>query len=72
MASSALEVDLFTKKRKNLFDEYNAFHAIGNESFHDYFVAFPQLVNDMKITPAQHSNSSDEHQVVNHLSPLIG
>ncbi|GJS03931.1 hypothetical protein Tco_0320439, partial [Tanacetum coccineum] len=65
-------VDLFTKKRKNLFDEYNAFHAIGNESFHDYFVAFPQLVNDMKITPAQHSNSSDEHQVVNHLSPLIG
>ncbi|GJX90708.1 hypothetical protein Tco_0344034 [Tanacetum coccineum] len=36
--------------KEELFDEYERFHAIGNESIHDYFVCFHKLINDMKIT----------------------
>ncbi|GJV95076.1 reverse transcriptase domain-containing protein [Tanacetum coccineum] len=36
--------------KEDLFDEYERFRAIGNESIHDYFVRFHKLVNDMKIT----------------------
>nr|GEU54209.1 hypothetical protein [Tanacetum cinerariifolium] len=38
------------QKKEELFDEYERFHAIGNESIHDYFVRFHKLINDMKIT----------------------
>ncbi|GJQ97969.1 hypothetical protein Tco_0009108 [Tanacetum coccineum] len=38
------------KRKEDLFDEYERFRAIGNESIHDYFVRFHKLVNDMKIT----------------------
>ncbi|GJW80393.1 hypothetical protein Tco_0144368 [Tanacetum coccineum] len=46
---------------KICFDEYEtAFIAIGTISIHVYFVRFHKLVNDMKITQLQYSNSSDE------------
>nr|GFC92753.1 hypothetical protein [Tanacetum cinerariifolium] len=38
------------QRKEDLFDEYECFRAIGNESIHDYFVRFYKLVNDMKIT----------------------
>ncbi|GKE39927.1 hypothetical protein Tco_1463332, partial [Tanacetum coccineum] len=38
------------QRKEDLFDEYERFRAIGNESIHDYFVRFHKLVNDMKIT----------------------
>ncbi|GJV19191.1 hypothetical protein Tco_1368211 [Tanacetum coccineum] len=37
------------QRKEDLFDEYELFRAIGNESIHDYFVRFHKLVNDMKI-----------------------
>nr|GEU86990.1 reverse transcriptase domain-containing protein [Tanacetum cinerariifolium] len=48
-------VELLTKgsgkslqqKKEELFDEYKRFHAIGNESIHDYFVLFHKLINDI-------------------------
>ncbi|GJY79805.1 hypothetical protein Tco_0485606 [Tanacetum coccineum] len=57
------------QRKEDLFDEYERFRAIGNESIHDYFVRFHKLVNDMKefYYSAQHSNSSDEHQIYTHL-----
>ncbi|GKA35320.1 hypothetical protein Tco_0721811 [Tanacetum coccineum] len=57
------------QKKEELFDEYERFHAIGNESIHDYFVRFHKLINDMKITqldiPAHQMNS----KFVNNLPP---
>nr|GEX74093.1 hypothetical protein [Tanacetum cinerariifolium] len=38
------------QRKEDLFDKYERFRAIGNESIHDYFVRFHKLVNDMKIT----------------------
>ncbi|GJU37901.1 putative reverse transcriptase domain-containing protein [Tanacetum coccineum] len=38
------------QQKEELFDEYERFRAIGNESIHDYFVRFHKLINDMKIT----------------------
>nr|GEV16672.1 hypothetical protein [Tanacetum cinerariifolium] len=38
------------QKKEELFDEYERFRAIGNESIHDYFVRFHKLINDIKIT----------------------
>nr|GEU40378.1 hypothetical protein [Tanacetum cinerariifolium] len=38
------------QKKEELFDEYERFRAIGNESIHDYFVCFYKLINVMKIT----------------------
>ena len=38
------------RRKEVLFDEYERFRAIGNESIHDYFVHFHKLANDMKIT----------------------
>ncbi|GKD79342.1 hypothetical protein Tco_1341963 [Tanacetum coccineum] len=35
--------------KEELFDEYERFRAIRNESIHDYFVRFHKLINDMKI-----------------------
>ncbi|GJR66585.1 hypothetical protein Tco_0012650 [Tanacetum coccineum] len=42
------------QKKEELFDEYERFCAIGNESIHDYFVRFHKLINDMKITQLTH------------------
>nr|GEZ41758.1 hypothetical protein [Tanacetum cinerariifolium] len=36
--------------KEELFNEYERFCAIRNESIHDYFVCFHKLINDMKIT----------------------
>ncbi|GKB95797.1 retrovirus-related pol polyprotein from transposon TNT 1-94 [Tanacetum coccineum] len=38
------------QQKEELFDEYEQFCAIGNESIHDYFVRFHKMINDMKIT----------------------
>nr|GEX47038.1 reverse transcriptase domain-containing protein [Tanacetum cinerariifolium] len=35
---------------QELFDEYQRFRAIGNESIHEYFIRFHKLANDLKIT----------------------
>ncbi|GJY89892.1 retrovirus-related pol polyprotein from transposon TNT 1-94 [Tanacetum coccineum] len=57
------------QKKEELFDEYERFRAIGNESIHDYFVRFHKLINDMKITqldiPAHQMNT----KFVNNLPP---
>nr|GEU34445.1 hypothetical protein [Tanacetum cinerariifolium] len=37
-------------KQEELFDEYECFRAIGNESIHEYFIRFHKLANDPKIT----------------------
>nr|GEY31055.1 reverse transcriptase domain-containing protein [Tanacetum cinerariifolium] len=55
-------------KKEELFDEYERFRAIGNESIHDYFVCFHKLINDMKITqldiPAHQMNTKFEKKIV--------
>nr|GEW99843.1 retrovirus-related Pol polyprotein from transposon TNT 1-94 [Tanacetum cinerariifolium] len=38
------------RKQEELFDEYEHFRAIGNESIHEYFIRFHKLANDLKIT----------------------
>ncbi|GJR30157.1 integrase, catalytic region, zinc finger, CCHC-type containing protein [Tanacetum coccineum] len=57
------------QQKEELFDEYERFRVIGNESIHDYFVHFYKLINDMKITqlniPTHHMNT----KFVNNLPP---
>nr|GEW15888.1 hypothetical protein [Tanacetum cinerariifolium] len=57
------------QKKEELFDKYERFCAIGNESIHDYFIRFQKLINDMKITqldiPAHQMNT----KFVNNLPP---
>ncbi|GJW67623.1 retrovirus-related pol polyprotein from transposon TNT 1-94 [Tanacetum coccineum] len=50
------------QRKEDLFDEYERFRAIGNESIHDYFVRFHKLVNDMKITQLNIPTPSDENK----------
>ncbi|GJV95697.1 retrovirus-related pol polyprotein from transposon TNT 1-94 [Tanacetum coccineum] len=50
------------QQKEELFDEYERFRAIGNESIHDYFVRFHKLINDMKITRLNITNYQYEHQ----------
>nr|GEZ57132.1 hypothetical protein [Tanacetum cinerariifolium] len=50
------------QKKEELFDEYERFCAIGNESIHDYFVRFHKLINDMKITDVQDLYTSNNIQ----------
>nr|GEV34844.1 integrase, catalytic region, zinc finger, CCHC-type, peptidase aspartic, catalytic [Tanacetum cinerariifolium] len=38
------------RRKEALFDEFECFHANGNELIQDYFVRFHKLVNDMKVT----------------------
>nr|GEV57609.1 retrovirus-related Pol polyprotein from transposon TNT 1-94 [Tanacetum cinerariifolium] len=38
------------RKKEDLFDKYERFHANGNELIQDYFVRFHKLINDMKVT----------------------
>ncbi|GJV57409.1 hypothetical protein Tco_1458414 [Tanacetum coccineum] len=49
------------QRKEDLFDEYERFCAIGNESIHDYFVRFHKLVNDMKITQLEIPTHQMEH-----------
>ncbi|GJR41238.1 hypothetical protein Tco_1216922 [Tanacetum coccineum] len=53
------------QQKEELFDEYERFRAIGNESIHDYFVRFHKLINDMKITQLDILTISDETKFVN-------
>ncbi|GJU76135.1 hypothetical protein Tco_1273205 [Tanacetum coccineum] len=54
------------QQKEDLFDEYERFRAIGNESIHDYFVRFHKLVNDMKITQLE----IPTHQMNTNLSTI--
>nr|GEZ43600.1 ribonuclease H-like domain-containing protein [Tanacetum cinerariifolium] len=38
------------RRKEVLFDEFERFHANGNELIQDYFVHFHKLVNDIKVT----------------------
>nr|GEV19115.1 zinc finger, CCHC-type [Tanacetum cinerariifolium] len=38
------------QQKETMFGQYERFRANGNESIHDYFVRFHNLINDMKIT----------------------
>ncbi|GJS50314.1 hypothetical protein Tco_0600435 [Tanacetum coccineum] len=56
------------QKKEELFDEYERFRAIGNESIHDYFVRFHKLINDMKITQLDIPTHQMNTKFVNNLS----
>ncbi|GJW43614.1 hypothetical protein Tco_0072413 [Tanacetum coccineum] len=55
------------QRKEDLFDEYERFRAIGNESIHDYFVRFHKLVNDMKITQLEIPTHQMNTKFVNNL-----
>ncbi|GJY50531.1 hypothetical protein Tco_0441378 [Tanacetum coccineum] len=57
---------------EDLFDEYERFRAIGNESIHDYFVRFHKLVNDMKITQLNIPTHQMNTKFVNNLPAYWG
>ncbi|GJW05135.1 hypothetical protein Tco_1563991 [Tanacetum coccineum] len=57
------------QKKEELFDEYEQFRAIGNESIHDYFVRFHKLINDMKITHLDIPTHQMNTKFVNNLPP---
>ncbi|GKB76727.1 retrovirus-related pol polyprotein from transposon TNT 1-94, partial [Tanacetum coccineum] len=59
----------FQQKKEELFDEYERFRAIGNESIHDYFVRFHKLINDMKITQLNIPTHQMNTKFVNNLPP---
>ncbi|GJX79431.1 hypothetical protein Tco_0327580 [Tanacetum coccineum] len=57
------------QQKEELFDEYERFRAIGNESIHDYFVRFHKLINDMKITQLNIPTHQINTKFVNNLPP---
>nr|GEX14823.1 reverse transcriptase domain-containing protein [Tanacetum cinerariifolium] len=57
------------QKKEELFDEYERFRAIGNESIHDYFVRFHKLINVMKITQLDILAHQMNTKFVNNLPP---
>nr|GEY96884.1 hypothetical protein [Tanacetum cinerariifolium] len=57
------------QKKEELFDEYERFRAIGNESIHDYFVCFHKLINDIKITQLDILAHQMNTNFVNNLPP---
>ncbi|GJU36249.1 retrovirus-related pol polyprotein from transposon TNT 1-94 [Tanacetum coccineum] len=57
------------QQKEELFDEYERFRAIGNESIHDYFVRFHKLINDMKITQLNIPTHQMNTKFVNNLPP---
>ncbi|GJS22727.1 retrovirus-related pol polyprotein from transposon TNT 1-94 [Tanacetum coccineum] len=57
------------QQKEELFDEYERFRAIGNESIHDYFVHFHKLINDMKITQLDIPTHQMNTKFVNNLPP---
>ncbi|GJX80521.1 retrovirus-related pol polyprotein from transposon TNT 1-94 [Tanacetum coccineum] len=60
------------QRKEDLFDEYERFRAIGNESIHDYFVRFHKLVNDMKITQLNIPTHQMNTKFVNNLPAYWG
>ncbi|GJU02393.1 hypothetical protein Tco_1112731 [Tanacetum coccineum] len=60
------------QRKEDLFDEYERFRAIGNESIHDYFVRFHKLVNDMKITQLNIPTHQMNTKFVNNLLAYWG
>nr|GEW11698.1 uncharacterized mitochondrial protein AtMg00810-like [Tanacetum cinerariifolium] len=60
------------QKKKELFDEYEPFRAIGNESIHEYFVHVHKLINDMKITQLDILAHQMNTNFVNNLPPYWG
>ncbi|GKD37376.1 reverse transcriptase domain-containing protein [Tanacetum coccineum] len=58
-------------KKEELFDEYERFRTIGNESIHDYFVRFHKLINDMKITQLDIHTHQMNTKFVNNLPPIV-
>ncbi|GKD22137.1 hypothetical protein Tco_1223840 [Tanacetum coccineum] len=56
-------------KKEELFDEYEQFRAIRNESTHDYFVRFHKLINDMNITQLDIPTHQMNTKFVNNLPP---
>ncbi|GJS60141.1 hypothetical protein Tco_0654925 [Tanacetum coccineum] len=60
------------QRKEDLFDEYERFRAIGNESIHDYFVRFHKLVNDMKITQLEIPTHQMNTKFVNNLPAYWG
>ncbi|GJT61293.1 reverse transcriptase domain-containing protein [Tanacetum coccineum] len=70
--SGDTQVGLLSTKEGRLFDEYERFRAIGNESIHDYFVRFHKLVNDMKITQLEIPTHQMNTKFVNNLPAYWG
>ncbi|GJR18910.1 hypothetical protein Tco_0967437 [Tanacetum coccineum] len=60
------------QRKEDLFDEYERFRAIGNESIHDYFVRFHKLVNDIKITQLEIPTHQMNTKFVNNLPAYWG
>ncbi|GJY27648.1 retrovirus-related pol polyprotein from transposon TNT 1-94 [Tanacetum coccineum] len=60
------------QRKEDMFDEYERFRAIGNESIHDYFVRFHKLVNDMKITQLNIPTHQMNTKFVNNLPAYWG
>nr|GEX86559.1 hypothetical protein [Tanacetum cinerariifolium] len=57
------------QKKEELFNEYERFRTIINESIHDYFVCFYKLINDMKITQLDIHAHQMNTKFVNNLPP---
>nr|GEV35951.1 hypothetical protein [Tanacetum cinerariifolium] len=55
------------RKKEELFDEYERFRAIGNESIHEYFIRFHKLANDLKITKIQIPTHQQNTKFLNNL-----
>nr|GEZ17872.1 hypothetical protein [Tanacetum cinerariifolium] len=54
-------------KQEKLFDEYERFHAIENESILEYFIRFRKLANDIKITKIKIPTHQHNTQFLNNL-----
>ncbi|GJZ79864.1 hypothetical protein Tco_0644701 [Tanacetum coccineum] len=67
-----IHVKDYQQRKEDLFDEYERFRAIGNESIHDYFVRFHKLVNDMKITQLNIPTHQMNTKFVNNLPAYWG
>ncbi|GKA29527.1 retrovirus-related pol polyprotein from transposon TNT 1-94 [Tanacetum coccineum] len=72
MADTHPQSRTLQQRKEDLFDEYERFRAIGNESIHDYFVRFHKLVNDMKITQLEIPTHQMNTKFVNNLPAYWG
>nr|GEW70213.1 retrotransposon protein, putative, Ty3-gypsy subclass [Tanacetum cinerariifolium] len=55
------------RKQEELFDEYEHFCAIENESIHEYFIRFHKLANDIKITKIKIPTHQQNTKFLNNL-----
>nr|GEY10371.1 integrase, catalytic region, zinc finger, CCHC-type, peptidase aspartic, catalytic [Tanacetum cinerariifolium] len=55
------------RKQEELFDEYERFYAIGNESIHEYFIRFHKPANDLKITKIKIPTHQQNTKFLNNL-----